>query len=198
MGSAGAAAYHGTKGAVRILSKVGAVHYASSETLAAPTRKASVSKWIMNSSTQTLANAYSYAYPSHPRVLQSADCRTRQLRNSSRPGRCRHCKSSYAQAEIELPAAQPSPRRLWMHPRWRSTPKDMAGSPRVEIFPRSWVIRPTDRARENAPQRCIVISRFRKLNIKGCSSHNAGNGLKGVCYGAVLAVPDVVSDQPRF
>ena len=29
IGSAGAAAYHGTKGAVRILSKVGAVHYAS-------------------------------------------------------------------------------------------------------------------------------------------------------------------------
>src|SRR3984957_16521801 len=29
IGSAGAAAYHGTKGAVRILSKVGAVHYAA-------------------------------------------------------------------------------------------------------------------------------------------------------------------------
>jgi cyclopentanol dehydrogenase len=29
IGSAGAAAYHGTKGAVRVLSKVGAVHYAS-------------------------------------------------------------------------------------------------------------------------------------------------------------------------
>ena len=29
IGSAGAAAYHGTKGAVRVLSKVGAAHYAS-------------------------------------------------------------------------------------------------------------------------------------------------------------------------
>jgi hypothetical protein len=35
--------------------------------------------------------------------------------------------------KFERRAAQPSPRRLRIHPRWRSTRKDMAGRPRVDI-----------------------------------------------------------------